>query len=75
MSYGSAGGVRAVENLRLIAAELSIATVRTSPGFTLAEDFRDYTEFAPRAFFADLLGETLDQLTAWANALATVRSQ
>lgn len=73
VSYGSAGGVRAVENLRLIAAELSLATVRTAAGFTLAEDFRDYVEFAPREHLADVVRTTLDELTAWAGALRPLR--
>lgn len=75
VSYGSTGGARAVENLRVLAAELSLATVRTSPGFTLTDDFRDYTEFVPRPFFPALVGETLDQLTAWADALRPLRDR
>ncbi len=74
VSYGSAGGVRAVENLRVIAAELRLATVRTSPALTLADDFKDYVEFAPRPFFADLVGQTLDELVAWSGALRTLRT-
>ncbi|WP_345750843.1 NADPH-dependent FMN reductase [Microbacterium rhizophilus] len=73
VSYGSTGGVRAVENLRLIAAELSMATVRTSPGLTLADDFKDYVEFSPRPFFEPLVNDTLDELVSWATALKRVR--
>jgi NAD(P)H-dependent FMN reductase len=36
VSYGSAGGVRAVENLRLISSELQIAPVRAQVAFSLA---------------------------------------
>lgn len=73
VGYGSAGGVRAVENLRLIAAELSLATVRTVAGLTLADDFRDYVEFAPRLHHGDVVRTTLNELTAWANALRPLR--
>src|SRR5688500_8279607 len=47
VSYGSAGGVRAVENLRLIAAELQIADVRAQAMFNLATDFENYSVFKP----------------------------
>lgn len=74
VGYGSAGGVRAVENLRLVAAELQLATVRTAPALTLADDFENYTAFAPRPHHEPVLHETLDQLTAWAEALKSVRA-
>lgn len=74
VSYGSAGGVRAVENLRLIAAELSLATVRTAPALSLTEDFKDYVEFAPRPHLADVVRQALAELTAWATALQPLRN-
>lgn len=73
VGYGSVGGVRAIENLRLIAAELSLATVRTTANLTLADDFRDYVEFAPRSHHAAIIRTTLDELTTWADALRPVR--
>lgn len=74
VSYGSAGGVRAVENLRLIMAELQIADVRGQVGFSLATDFENYSTFAPADAHADTLTGMLDQLVAWTEAMNTVRA-
>ena len=42
VSYGSAGGVRSVEHLRLVMAELKIATVRTQVQLSLFTDFENF---------------------------------
>src|SRR5687768_1239211 len=47
VSYGSAGGTRAVEHLRLIMAELQIADVRAQVALSLATDFENYRVFKP----------------------------
>ena len=47
IGYGAAGGSRAIENLRLIMAELQIATVRAQVGLSLLTDFENYTVFKP----------------------------
>ncbi len=39
VSYGSAGGVRAVEQLRLVMAEVKVATVRAQLQLSLYTDF------------------------------------
>jgi NAD(P)H-dependent FMN reductase len=39
VSYGGVGGVRAVEQLRLVIAELKVATVRTQVQLSLYTDF------------------------------------
>src|SRR5687768_15307138 len=49
VGYGSAGGTRAVEQLRLIMAELQVATVRNQVALSLATDFENYTTFKPAA--------------------------
>lgn len=73
VSWGSFGGVRAVEHLRGILSELQVAHVRQQVGFLLATDFQNYSEFTP-ADFHDGEAETLfDQLEAWAGALRTLR--
>ncbi|MFP7761924.1 NADPH-dependent FMN reductase [Marisediminicola sp. LYQ134] len=74
VGYGSVGGVRAVENLRLIAAELQLASVRSQVALTLADDFVNYSEFTPRDFQASTLTPMLDQLEAWSGALAPLRA-
>jgi NAD(P)H-dependent FMN reductase len=73
VSYGSAGGTRAVEHLRLIMAELQVADVRTQVAFSLATDFKNYSEFTPAPHHVRTLNVMLDQVNAWATALASVR--
>lgn len=74
VSYGSAGGVRAVEHLRLIAAELQIATVRAQVALSLADDFENYSEFTPRDQALPQVETMLDQLVSWTKALKSVRA-
>jgi len=74
VSYGGLGGVRAVEHLRLIAGELQIADVRQQVALSLMCDFENFSEFTPAEPQAAALHILLDQLTAWANALAPLRS-
>ncbi|WP_312856864.1 NADPH-dependent FMN reductase [Arthrobacter mobilis] len=47
VSYGSAGGVRAVENLRLIAGELQMADVRAQVALPFSTEFENFTTFTP----------------------------
>lgn len=74
VGYGSAGGVRAVENLRLIMGELQVADVRTQVALSLTTDFENYSIFAPADLHADRLHLMLDQLVAWSEALEPVRA-
>ena len=73
VGYGSAGGTRAVENLRLIMAEVQVATVRTQVALSLREDFENYTTFKPLARHEKTVNAMLDQLVAWTGALRTLR--
>ena len=75
VSYGSAGGARAVEHLRLIMAELQIADVRTHVMFSLFTDFEQFTTFKPDARHEKTLSTMLDQLVPWGEALKTVRKK
>ncbi|HEY0715786.1 MAG TPA: NADPH-dependent FMN reductase, partial [Polyangia bacterium] len=75
VGYGSAGGVRAVEHLRLIMAEVQVATVRQQVMLSLATDFENYTTFKPAPHHEKNLGTMLEQLVAWANALKPLRSR
>jgi len=75
VSYGSAGGARAVENLRLIMAELQIADVRAQVMFSLFTDFKNFSQFAPDARHEPELNTMLQQLVAWGEAMKTVREQ
>lgn len=73
VSYGSANGVRAVEHLRGVMAEIQIADVRAHVGLSLFEDFVAFTEFKPRDLHEPLVGTLLDQVVSWSRALRTVR--
>ena len=73
VSYGSAGGVRSVEALRLVMAELQIADVRAQVMFSLSEDFENYSVFKPRPHHEKSLNTMLDQLVAWGEAMKNVR--
>jgi NAD(P)H-dependent FMN reductase len=74
VSYGSAGGVRAVEQLRLIMAELQVATVRAQAMLSLFTDFENFSTFRPAAHQEMAVGAMLDQLVAWGEALKALRS-
>jgi NAD(P)H-dependent FMN reductase len=73
VSYGSAGGARAVEHLRLVMGELQIADVRAQVMFSLFSDFENYHVFKPGAHHESSLETMLDQLIAWGNALKPLR--
>ena len=73
MSYDSAGGARAVEHLRLIMAELQVATVRPQVMLSLSTDFENFSTFKPAAGREQSVAVILDHLVAWATALRTVR--
>ena len=74
VAYGGAGGARAVEHLRLIAAELEIATVRHQVGLSLMTDFVNFTELAPSEYQVQNLGKALDGVVAWSKALEPLRA-
>ena len=75
VSYGSAGGTRAVEQLRQVMAELKIADVRAQLTFALATDFEKMKTFKPATPEQNkkTLNEMLDQVVAWSTALRAVR--
>ncbi len=73
VGYGSAGGVRAVESLRLVMGELMVADVRAQVMLSLYTDFENFKTFKPAAMHEQSLGTMLGQLVAWAGALRTVR--
>jgi NAD(P)H-dependent FMN reductase len=75
VSYGSAGGIRAVENLRLVMAELQVATVRAQVAFSLMTDFENFHDFRPDPSKEAAVGTMLDQVVAWGSALRTVRTK
>jgi NAD(P)H-dependent FMN reductase len=75
VGYGSAGGARAVEHLRLVMAEVQVATVRNQVMLSLRDDFENYTVFKPRDFHKQQLSQVFDQVISWGGALKAVREQ
>lgn len=73
VSYGSSGGVRAAEALRVILAELQVASVRTHVAMSLFTDFKDMSEFTPAAMHEETFNTQLDQVLNWSKALKTLR--
>jgi NAD(P)H-dependent FMN reductase len=73
VSFGSAGGLRAVEHLRGIMAELQIADVRSQVALSLFTDFENFKAFKPQALHEKSLKSMFDQLLAWSGALKTLR--
>jgi NAD(P)H-dependent FMN reductase len=73
VSYGSAGGTRAVEQLRLVMGELQVADVRAQVMLSLATDFENYSAFKPADRHEKSLNTVFDQVIAWGGALKTLR--
>src|SRR5882757_6041683 len=65
IGYGGVGGARAIENLRLIMAELQVATVRAQVGLSLVTDFENYSVFKPAPPHEKAVNAMLDQVIAW----------
>ena len=74
VSYGGTGGARAVEHLRLVAAELQMADVRQQVTLSLITEFENYTTFKPGDYNLPAFNTMLDQVIAWSAALAPLRA-
>ena len=74
VSYGSAGGARAVEQLRLTLSECQVAHVRAQVMLSLATDFENYSAFKPHSRHEKELSTMLDQLLVWSDAMKMVRA-
>jgi NAD(P)H-dependent FMN reductase len=75
VSYGSAGGARAVEQLRLNLSELKVAHVRSQVMLSLFTDFENMSVFKPDPRHEDEVTTMLDQVISWSNALQAVRNR
>jgi NAD(P)H-dependent FMN reductase len=75
VSYGGAGGARAVEQLRLVLAEVQIATVRNQVLLSMFTDFENFSVFKPGPQVKTSVNAMLDQLIAWGGALKTLREK
>jgi NAD(P)H-dependent FMN reductase len=74
VSYGSAGGVRAVEHLRLVMSEVKVATVRAQVQLSLFTDFENFSTFKPHTIHERSANNMLDEVIAWASAMKTLRT-
>jgi NAD(P)H-dependent FMN reductase len=74
VSYGGAGGTRAVEHLRLVMGELQVADVRAQVALSLHTDFQDFSVFTPAGHQEEAVTAMLDQVVAWAAALKPLRA-
>lgn len=74
VSYGSGGGIRAVEQLRQIMAEIQVADVRAQVFMSLFTDFENFSVFKPDARHEASLETLFDQVIAWSQALKTIRA-
>lgn len=74
VAYGSMGGTRAVESLRLISAELQMATVRAQVALSLRTDFENFSVFKPDPHHLIDLDVLIDQVINWGTALQNLRN-
>jgi NAD(P)H-dependent FMN reductase len=75
VAYGSAGGTRAVEHLRLIMGELQVADVRAQVALSLYTDFENFSSFKPAPMHEKSVNTVIDQVIAWAGALKPLRNK
>jgi NAD(P)H-dependent FMN reductase len=75
VGYGGAGGARAVEQLRLVMAEVQIATVRNQVLLSLFADFENFSVFKPAPQHEKSVNAMLEQVIAWGSALKTLREK
>jgi NAD(P)H-dependent FMN reductase len=78
VGYGSVGGARAIEQLRLVSAELQMATIRTGvyiQGADFMAVWKEGKELKDIAYLQAGAKDMLDQLAWWTKALKAARDQ
>ena len=76
VGYGAVGGARAVEHLRLVAAELQLATIRTGvyiQGADFMAALKEGKDLKEIGYLQQGVKDLLDQLAWWARALKAAR--
>src|ERR1700748_1893317 len=74
VSYGVAGGIRAVEHLRLVlVTELQVATVQAQLALNSYTDFENFYDFKPTPHHEEMLDTVLGQVVSWGTVLQAVR--
>jgi NAD(P)H-dependent FMN reductase len=72
VSYGSIGGARSAEQLRMVMAQLQLADVQAQVMLSIFTDFEGGTP-KPAPNQEKALNTMLDQVVAWGTALKTLR--
>jgi NAD(P)H-dependent FMN reductase len=75
VGYGSVGGARAVEQLRLVMGEIKVADVRAQVALSMYNDFENFSTFTPRPQQEAAVKAMLDDLVAWGQALQAMRTR
>ena len=73
VSFGGAGGVRAVEQLRVVMGNLMVADVTAHVALSLFSDFENYSVFKPDPRHEPEVSALLDQVVAWGTVLKPLR--
>ena len=73
VGYGGLGAARSIENLRMIAGQLAMATTQTNVNLSLMTDFEKMSIFKPADYHEGELKALLGQLINWSSALKTIR--
>jgi NAD(P)H-dependent FMN reductase len=74
VGYGGAGGLRAVENLRLVMGEIEIADVRAQVALSMFTDFENFTTFKPHEQHDKAVHLMADQVITWGGAPKALRA-
>jgi NAD(P)H-dependent FMN reductase len=75
VGYGSAGGSRAIEHLRLVMGELMVADVRAQVMLSLFTDWESFATFNPAERHVQSVDAMLDQVIQWSHALKSLRPE
>jgi len=75
VGYGSVGAARAVEQLRLVLAEVQVATVRNQVLLSLFADFENFSVFKPAPRQGKSVNAVIDQVITWAAAFKPLRGE
>jgi NAD(P)H-dependent FMN reductase len=73
VGYGGSGGIRAVENLRLVMGEIKVADVRAQVALSLYTDFENFTTLTPQENQVRAVHRLGDEVIAWGGALKSLR--
>lgn len=74
VSYGSQGGVRAGQVLRLVLGGLHVAVISTGLSLSILTDFDSEENFTPADNLEGIFNKLLDRLLAWGEPLKVLRA-